>query len=73
MDDNELIAGLRTQPEQEDSDNTLEVEQRITGTTSTIAMRSLASPSRIREDTTISMCSLSNNRQVISWDRLLYV
>ena len=67
-----MIAGLRTQPEQEDSDNTLEVEQRITGTTSTIAMRSLASPSMIREDTTISMCSLAN-RQVISWDRLLYV
>ena len=60
-----FLAGLRAQPEQEDTDNTLEVEQRITGT----AMGSLASLSMIPEDT-ISMCSLADNRQVISWDRL---
>jgi hypothetical protein len=79
-----FLAGLRTQPGQEDQDTTLEVEQLTTG----MAMGSLASLSSHSHNPcshshnprshfhnpcshlTISVCSLADNRQVISWDRL---
>ena len=60
-----LLVGMRTQPEQADQDATLEVEQLTTGT----AMCSLASLSMAQTDPT-SVCSMTVNRQVISWDRL---
>ena len=60
-----FLAGLRTQPEQEDREATLGVEQLVTGT----AMGSLASLS-MTTGGTISISSLADNKQVISWDRL---
>jgi hypothetical protein len=55
-----FLAGLRTQPGPEDPDTALQIEQLTTG----MAMGALASLSMI------SVCSMADNRQVISWDRL---
>ena len=66
-----FLAGLRTQPDKEDSNMTLKVEQETLGT----AMASLAA---LQMDTQISdkhktpqeIGSMSSIKQVISWDRL---
>ena len=60
-----FFAGLRALPEQEDTDSTLEMEQRIAG----IAMGLLSSICLTSENTA-SVCSITDNKQVISWDRL---
>ena len=61
-----FVAGLRTQPDQADTVTSLETEQRIMGT----AMASLASHSLDMEHPVHTIHSMSQNKQVISWDRL---
>ena len=61
-----FMAGLRTQPDQTDMMTSLEVEQSTMGT----AMASLASLSLDMENPCHTIHSMTQNRQVISWERL---
>ena len=66
-----FLAGLRTQPDKEDSNMTMEVEQDTLGT----AMASLAAlgmdiPTSTNHKALQEIGSMSSNKQVISWDRL---
>ena len=61
-----FIAGLRTEPDQTDRETSLEVEQSTMGT----AMASLASLSLDMGNPTHTVHSITQNRQVLSWERL---
>ena len=66
-----FLAGIRTQPELEELESTLEIEQSTSG----VAMASLASLSLLSLDTgenttPSSIHSMSNSKQAITWDRL---
>ena len=61
-----FVAGLRTQPDQADTVTSWETEQCITGT----VMASLSSFCLDMENTIHTIYSISQNKQVTSWDSL---
>ena len=60
-----FLAGLRTQPDKEDSNMTLKVEQETLGT-----VLGMDTPISDKHKTLQEIGSMSSNKQVISWDRL---
>ena len=60
-----FLAGLRTQPDKEDSNMTLKVEQETLGT-----VLGMDTPISDKLKTLQEIGSMSSNKQVISWDRL---